>query len=116
MPKLPKTDDARPPAKARDGAEGGDSGGPKATRRKVGSKRKAAGDGAAVKDGGVALAAPGFQREAVDRAPDHEPEGPATVLSDSERELLGDLFAVIEEHAAEAPTKIDKGLVERAFV
>ncbi|MDO8210730.1 bifunctional (p)ppGpp synthetase/guanosine-3',5'-bis(diphosphate) 3'-pyrophosphohydrolase [Conexibacter sp. CPCC 206217] len=37
-------------------------------------------------------------------------------LSASERELLGDLFAIVEEHAAESPLQIDREQVERAFV
>ncbi|HST39470.1 MAG TPA: HD domain-containing protein, partial [Conexibacter sp.] len=37
-------------------------------------------------------------------------------LSASERELLGDLFAIVEEHAAESPLEIDRAEVERAFV
>jgi GTP pyrophosphokinase len=37
-------------------------------------------------------------------------------LSASERELLGDLFAIVEEHAAESPLEIDREQVERAFV
>jgi guanosine-3',5'-bis(diphosphate) 3'-pyrophosphohydrolase len=37
-------------------------------------------------------------------------------LSDTERELLGDLFAIVEEHAAESTLKIEREKVERAFV
>jgi GTP pyrophosphokinase len=37
-------------------------------------------------------------------------------LSSSERELLGDLFAIVEEHAAGSPQTIDREQVERAFV
>ncbi|MDW5595163.1 bifunctional (p)ppGpp synthetase/guanosine-3',5'-bis(diphosphate) 3'-pyrophosphohydrolase [Conexibacter stalactiti] len=40
----------------------------------------------------------------------------AAGLSASERELLGDLFAIVEEHAAESPLEIDRAQVERAFV
>ena len=36
--------------------------------------------------------------------------------SDSERGLLGDLFAVVSEHAATADEEIDRAQVERAFV
>ena len=43
--------------------------------------------------------------------------GPASAaLNDFERELLGDLFAVVEEHAEEAAQAIDRRPVERAFV
>jgi GTP pyrophosphokinase len=37
-------------------------------------------------------------------------------LTDTERELLGDLFAIVEEHAAESALEIDREKVERAFV
>jgi len=37
-------------------------------------------------------------------------------LSDTERELLGDLFAIVEEHAAESTVQIDRDQVEQAFV
>jgi GTP diphosphokinase / guanosine-3',5'-bis(diphosphate) 3'-diphosphatase len=37
-------------------------------------------------------------------------------LSDTERELLGDLFAIIEEHASESTLEIDRDEVEGAFV
>ncbi len=50
---------------------------------------------------------------------DH-PVAPAPVrragLTDTERELLGDLFAIVEEHAAESTLEIDRDQVERAFV
>ncbi|HEX4804586.1 MAG TPA: bifunctional (p)ppGpp synthetase/guanosine-3',5'-bis(diphosphate) 3'-pyrophosphohydrolase [Conexibacter sp.] len=37
-------------------------------------------------------------------------------LTATERELLGDLFAIVEEHAAESTLEIDREKVERAFV
>jgi guanosine-3',5'-bis(diphosphate) 3'-pyrophosphohydrolase len=37
-------------------------------------------------------------------------------LSATERGLLGDLFAIVEEHAAESQLQIDRAKVERAFV
>jgi guanosine-3',5'-bis(diphosphate) 3'-pyrophosphohydrolase len=37
-------------------------------------------------------------------------------LSADERRLLGDLFAIVEEHAAESHLEIDRDQVERAFV
>jgi guanosine-3',5'-bis(diphosphate) 3'-pyrophosphohydrolase len=46
------------------------------------------------------------QHGAVDRAD----------LNDSERRLLSDLFAIVEEHAEEAALPIDRGRVEAAFV
>ena len=46
----------------------------------------------------------------------HAPAGPKTKLTDDQRVLLGDLFAVVEEHAGEAAEEIDRDAVERAFV
>jgi GTP diphosphokinase / guanosine-3',5'-bis(diphosphate) 3'-diphosphatase len=37
-------------------------------------------------------------------------------LTDVERRLLGDLFAIVEEHAADSVVEIDKGHVQDAFV
>ncbi|MCW3002675.1 MAG: bifunctional (p)ppGpp synthetase/guanosine-3,5-bis(diphosphate) 3-pyrophosphohydrolase, partial [Conexibacter sp.] len=37
-------------------------------------------------------------------------------LTDDERRLLSDLFAIVEEHADEAALPIDRGRVEEAFV
>ena len=50
---------------------------------------------------------------------EHEPlvvDEVTECLSDSERGLLGDLFAVVEEHAAASDEEIDRAWVERAFV
>jgi GTP diphosphokinase / guanosine-3',5'-bis(diphosphate) 3'-diphosphatase len=57
-----------------------------------------------------------FDHRPVDRADDHAPAGPTTSLTDHQRVLLGDLFAVVEEHAGESAEDIDRDLVERAFV
>jgi GTP diphosphokinase / guanosine-3',5'-bis(diphosphate) 3'-diphosphatase len=57
-----------------------------------------------------------FDHRPVDRADDHAPAGPTTSLTDHQRVLLGDLFAVVEEHAGESAADIDRDLVERAFV
>ncbi|HEX7291501.1 MAG TPA: bifunctional (p)ppGpp synthetase/guanosine-3',5'-bis(diphosphate) 3'-pyrophosphohydrolase [Conexibacter sp.] len=90
-------------------------------------------DGAAVAAAGVtrarATAVGGGSRTALDAAADEHrlpvdgidhPVTPAPVLradlSDTERELLGDLFAIVEEHAAESTLEIDRAQVERAFV
>ncbi|HZV72783.1 MAG TPA: bifunctional (p)ppGpp synthetase/guanosine-3',5'-bis(diphosphate) 3'-pyrophosphohydrolase [Conexibacter sp.] len=70
-------------------------------------------------EGGVALHAGADEgRRPVDGL-DH-PVTPAPVrragLTDTERELLGDLFAIVEEHAAESTLEIDRAKVETAFV
>src|SRR6185503_10859426 len=46
----------------------------------------------------------------------HAPVGPNAKLSDDQRVLLGDLFAVVEEHAGESNEQVNRELVERAFV
>ncbi len=57
-----------------------------------------------------------FDHRPVDRHDVHAPAGPKTKLTDKQRTLLGDLFAVVEEHSGEAAEEIDRELVERAFV
>src|SRR5687767_2262715 len=64
----------------------------------------------------VAEKRPDFDHRPVDEADRHKPAGSATMLSDNERQLLGDLFAVIEEHADHAARQVDRALVERAFL
>ncbi|HEY6777822.1 MAG TPA: HD domain-containing protein, partial [Thermoleophilaceae bacterium] len=57
-----------------------------------------------------------FERHRVDQHTGHAPAGPKAKLTDGQRILLGDLFAVVEEHADEAAEEVDRGLVEAAFV
>ena len=57
-----------------------------------------------------------FERHPVDEHTAHAPAGPKTKLTEDQRVLLGDLFAVVEEHADEAAERVDRDLVERAFV
>jgi GTP diphosphokinase / guanosine-3',5'-bis(diphosphate) 3'-diphosphatase len=64
----------------------------------------------------VATLQKGFDRTPVDQTAGHAPAGPTTTLSSDERDLLGDLFAVIEEHAGPGSPPIDRDTVERAFV
>ncbi len=58
------------------------------------------------------------RREPVDLVPGGS--GPAAVqhadLTELEQRLLGDLFAVVEEHAGEGTVAIERAAVERAFV
>jgi guanosine-3',5'-bis(diphosphate) 3'-pyrophosphohydrolase len=75
-------------------------------------RRRAKGDGAA-----VALDAPSFEHRQVDEAAGNGGPAPATIeLNDFERSLLGDLFAVVEEHAGDAVSRIDRGMIGRAFL
>jgi GTP diphosphokinase / guanosine-3',5'-bis(diphosphate) 3'-diphosphatase len=57
-----------------------------------------------------------FEHHRVDDHDQRGPAGPKTALSDDQRVLLGDLFAVVEEHAEEAAEAVDRELVTRAFV
>ncbi len=59
---------------------------------------------------------PAFEHDPVDRAADPAPAGPSDRLAADERVLLGDLFAVIEEHANAAAEPVDRDKVEEAFV
>src|SRR4051812_1782565 len=65
---------------------------------------------------GTAVAEDRVKRAKVDEAGTHGPAGPKTDLSDDQRVLLGDLFAVIEEHAADAVEQVDRDKVQEAFV
>ena len=64
----------------------------------------------------VAGPEPDFRHRPVDEAHADAPVTPAAGLTETERELLGDLLAVVEEHASDAVEQIDRGLLERAFV
>src|SRR3954452_17113461 len=57
----------------------------------------------------------GFQRPPVDEASGHAPAGPKA-LTEEQRVLLGDLFAVVEEHSSDAAEKVDRALVQKSFV
>ena len=57
-----------------------------------------------------------FTRHPVDEHTSHPPAGPTGRLTDNQRVLLGDLFAVVEEHAGEAAETVDRRLVQAAFV
>jgi GTP diphosphokinase / guanosine-3',5'-bis(diphosphate) 3'-diphosphatase len=114
MPKLPRTGAkpgtttaAKAPAKPAKPASDGKSSA--AAKRRTAVKRKARRDG-------VAADGRDFERHPVDEHTRHAPAGPKTKLSEDQRVLLGDLFAVVEEHADEAAERIDRDLVEKAFV
>src|ERR687897_3655516 len=80
-----------------------------ATKKKAPAKRS---------NGAAKEAAPktDFRHRPVDVHEGHAPAGPSTKLTDDQRVLLGDLFAVVEEHAGQSAEEIDRELVERAFV
>src|SRR3954452_4605903 len=58
------------------------------------------------------------KRVPVDRVEHPEDHGPAVRpnLTDTEQRLLGDLFAIVEEHAGDSVVEIEKSRVEAAFV
>jgi GTP diphosphokinase / guanosine-3',5'-bis(diphosphate) 3'-diphosphatase len=114
MPKLPrgtaKPDTgtaAKAPAKP---AAAADRKGGTATKRRSQGKRKGA------DNGGPRAARKGFEHQRVDQHAARVPAGPKARLTDDQRVLLGDLFAVVEEHAHEAAEEVDRTLVEGAFV
>ncbi|HEU0019652.1 MAG TPA: HD domain-containing protein, partial [Thermoleophilaceae bacterium] len=59
---------------------------------------------------------PAFEHDPVDLAANPAPAGPTDRLAADERVLLGDLFAVVEEHADAAAEPVDRDKVEEAFV
>ncbi|HYP47386.1 MAG TPA: hypothetical protein VEQ61_02000, partial [Thermoleophilaceae bacterium] len=54
----------------------------------------------------------GYLRAKVDEAHARTPAGPEAELSEDQRVLLGDLYAVIQEHADEAAEAVDLAQVE----
>jgi guanosine-3',5'-bis(diphosphate) 3'-pyrophosphohydrolase len=127
MPKAPKSNGK--PAKAQPKRRGKSTPATKAAKGPPASERgqkakhsprrsrsHAAAGKATAAAGSSATATAEFEHRAVDEASGHAPVGPKTKLTDGQRILLGDLFAVIEEHAEEATEDIDKHLVQEAFV
>ena len=81
------------------------------TRKKAPAKGKKA-----KRTASVAEKRPDFDHRPIDHAGTTAPAGESTTLSAKERQLLGDLFAVIEEHADHAAREVDRDMVERAFL
>jgi GTP diphosphokinase / guanosine-3',5'-bis(diphosphate) 3'-diphosphatase len=116
MPKLPRANGksaprgrAKTPA-AKGTADDGDAKSQPAPKRRTAAKSRPAGNGkrrASARD---------FDHHQVDEAHRRAPAGPKSKLTDDQRVLLGDLFAVVEEHAGEAADRIDRKLVTEAFV
>src|SRR5215207_737961 len=132
MPKLPRTggkastsEPAKKPAAKRAAASAPKDGAPskRTTRaattksRTTTPKKKTAANGGNGRTKTKAkVAETDFRHRPVDRHAEPTPAGPETKLSDDQRVLLGDLFAVVEEYADEAVERIDRELVERAFL
>src|ERR671939_242733 len=75
-------------------------------------------DGDGREGGRRAPGAPPPERARVDRLehPEAHPPVAGADLTATERRLLGDLFAIVEEHAGEAAVEIDRERVRQAFV
>jgi guanosine-3',5'-bis(diphosphate) 3'-pyrophosphohydrolase len=115
MPKPSKTP-TQPSAAQRRKAAAPKAAAGKDGESKAQSKSRAA---AAVKepDGGkTATVELDFDHKPVGITGTHEPATSAADLTEFERGLLGDLLAVIEEHASDAALEIDRQAVEHAFV
>src|SRR4051812_37720469 len=116
MPKIPRSstrsDGQKRPKSANGRSKSGSGNGAK--RPKAARKPKPAKGGKTTKTAKGATAVEekereqGVQRQQVDEAPAHAPAGPSTQLTKDQRVLLGDLFAVIEEHAADAVEQVDR--------
>jgi len=102
MPKVPRT------SRARSDKE------PKGATKQSGRQPKAR---RASAKASAALAEPRFEhRQVGEETNGHAPVGPQSLLTDDQRVLLGDLFAVMEEYAGESGVGVDRELVEKAFV
>jgi len=102
MPKVPRTSRARADKK------------PKRATKQNGRQPKTR---RASAKAGAAVAEPRFEhRQVGEETNGHPPAGPQSRLTDDQRVLLGDLFAMVEEHAGEPGDAIERELVEKAFV
>src|SRR4051812_4850084 len=120
MPKVP----SKPPAKGAAKAKPAAAAKPRAPRRKAsdggnGATAKRAAPGAKAKPKAATPPAQpeqDFEHRQVDEHGGAAAAGLADRLTEDQRVLLGDLFAVVEEHAGEAVESVDREMVERAFV
>ncbi len=110
MPKLPKSGTKPRTTKARGGRK------PSQAKSANSNTKTAKKDGKRKPRIVESDPAVGFQRPPVDTAPQAAPAGPKTALSEEQRVLLGDLFAVVEEHSSDAAEKVDRAQVQQAFV
>src|SRR5436190_1786881 len=111
MPKIPKSgskEGARTKETAAKPRRASTRAKPKAKKATSGGNSKSA--------AATAVAEKNFERRHVDQAPTHAPAGPKSRLSDDQRILLGDLFAVVGEHTDGAPERVDRKQVEKSFV
>src|SRR5688500_3054927 len=119
MPKLPRgngkattKEPAKKPA-AKKPASGSRTAAKKPAARAATPKKKPGAtrsNGARKAKSAAAVAERDFRHRPVDSADLHAPAGPKTKLTDDQRVLLGDLFAVVEEHSGESAEDIDRKL------
>src|SRR5436189_775920 len=111
MPKIPK-------AGTKEGARTKETAAKprRASTRAKPKAKKATSGGNSKSAAATAVAEKNFERRHVDQAPTHAPAGPKSRLSDDQRILLGDLFAVVGEHTDGAPERVDRKQVEKSFV
>src|SRR4051812_28384043 len=120
MPKVP----SKPPAKGAAKAKPAAAAKPRAPRRKAseggnGATAKRAAPAAKAKPKAATPPAQpeqDFEHRQVDEHGGAAAAGLADRLTEDQRVLLGDLFAVVEEHAGEAVESVDREMVEHAFV
>src|SRR6266513_6442474 len=117
MPKAPranaKTGRRGKSAGGSGASKSGSGNGAKRPQRAAAAKRK--NSGSRKSQAATALAEPSFARRSVDQAAEHAHAGPKARLTEDQRILLGDLFAVVEEHSSDAAEKVDKRSVQKAF-
>src|SRR5919198_4715831 len=117
MPKVPRADTGSGRRTKKAGASrASKDGSGNGAKRSRSSAAKRSGSRARKPRPATAVAERSFERRSVDQAPEHAPAGPKTRLTEDQRVLLGDLFAVIEEHSSDAAEKVDKRAVQKAFV
>jgi GTP pyrophosphokinase len=103
MPKVPKSGSKSSARRAVEAKRG-----PKASKKSRNGAGKAT---------SAAVAEPVFDRKPVGaETPAHGPAATDSALSESLRTLLGDLFAVLEEHSPRDSEAVDRDLVEKAFI
>jgi len=125
MPKLPRgngkspSDTARKPPAKRSGTAAAKPArtttARRTVRRKANDGDKPAGNGNA-EQAQASVEERSFEHYPVDQHSGRVPAGPESRLTEDQRILLGDLFAVVEEHAGDAVEEVDRDLVERAYV
>ena len=115
MPKIPRTgSQSGSRSRGKSGADGDGSKAAATVSKAAPGQAKRRPNGNGTRKG--AAVARDFEHHPVDEHSREVAVAATATLTDDQRVLLGDLFAVVEEHAEEAVEPIDRKLVERAFV